>query len=1190
MTASTRSKAALALAAGLLLASVLSVPAAGSTSREVQNLSLTSDNPGELTISWDQPNPAAETYRIRWARADLEFLSYRFADETHRANEYPAGSLTSLTLSGLSEGVSYKVQMRNRYGPGSAGPWSDTLTVTVASTPVEPPTQTQTSEPPTSEPQTQTSEPPTTEPQTTEPQTQTTEPSTETAQTVAASVSEPVGGDLPASTDTTGQVAADDAAHGVIETIEGSWDVDWFAAQLTAGDSYKIELIGGADEDTCTALALLLLGVYDADGDLVDGTGWDHTDRGGDYFGATFTAAATGTYYIAASSEHIAGFGIGSYIVALTAAGDGADQRIDTIADTGCRPEPAAETQTDDNNDDGDGDGEGQGASDGVQTKTGTRIGKGGGNKGDNRIGTRAPPDPPTNVTATGIRWDQVTLNWDAPVGHTVTQYAITRSVQGSGSFETLDTIAGDVTTFTDRTVERGTTYTYSIRARNNDGVSSATSLLGRLDVAVPAEGPVLVANLPAPGITSVLASGARRYQAFTTGPNPAGYDLSNANVTINGSSNSAAKARVDVLADLHGQPGDVLFELTNDGNRDFDAKTNGEIRFDAPRGAHLHGNSRYWIRVQSTGTDDLKLWTKPSGALATTSQPGWSIDGDMRQHYTLDDFPGGVGDVMLDVGPSGDPVFTKAAEAGRALITHVRGEARALPAGSEPAGSDFPTDASTAGVVSVGGTVYGTLTEADDRPLSDAAIAACATSGACTRGDYRKGDWFRIDGLECGRRYRVEVDFGGDFNTGGSIQLWDSSWGSRGDVSDSNHDGTAIMEFECEHAWTMPAKHWVHVDADSGVVRHAGVPNASSLYFGAYSVTVTDITDDPVKLMVSNLAQRNTGSVTGCWNDEVTPSVLYTDASVFQGLSFPPGPPTQSQCEAFSNSSGADIEWETRGSNSNAYARVGTVLDLSGDTPQLGAVFTQAIDFTTGSNSGGYELDSIEVDIRMGRKIRDVRTLNYQIDGPRTDDPNFADELDRITVQGEGTGQYTATLTGSTAGRPRIFLTKGSSFPTNRQELTTGHGGFVCELRRLPSYEPQAMDFTSAIDPDDGLVTGIARVTMDWTDRLHAEGCPTLAASTRYWVVFSSYDPDIWQTTRPVAFWKFGDAGPLPNEWYLVRKANSTSHDSSSQTGWSIGDAAWIRTHAQVDFGNWAEHNTSPKRPLAIAIHASAN
>ena len=97
-------------------------------------LRLSSDAPGALTIRWDTPSPAPSDYRIVWAPADQGFPSWSAPNETLRGNEYPDGSATSLTLTGLTKGIEFKARMRARYNTGEyadarwSGPWTATVT------------------------------------------------------------------------------------------------------------------------------------------------------------------------------------------------------------------------------------------------------------------------------------------------------------------------------------------------------------------------------------------------------------------------------------------------------------------------------------------------------------------------------------------------------------------------------------------------------------------------------------------------------------------------------------------------------------------------------------------------------------------------------------------------------------------------------------------------------------------------------------------------------------------------------------------------------------------------------------------------------------------------------------------------------------------------------------------------------
>ena len=122
------------------------VALAQSDSGAVPNLRLSSATPGELTASWDAPDPAPSDYRIIWAEQGLDFLSYKNSNEANRGNEYPSGEKRSITLTGLTKGETFKVMARARYTNGGqnngpwSGPWTETMTTRVKDDPPAAPT------------------------------------------------------------------------------------------------------------------------------------------------------------------------------------------------------------------------------------------------------------------------------------------------------------------------------------------------------------------------------------------------------------------------------------------------------------------------------------------------------------------------------------------------------------------------------------------------------------------------------------------------------------------------------------------------------------------------------------------------------------------------------------------------------------------------------------------------------------------------------------------------------------------------------------------------------------------------------------------------------------------------------------------------------------------------------------------
>ena len=100
--------------------------------------------------------------------------------------------------------------------------------------------------------------------------------------------------DFAASTGTTGTVAVDGMAVG---KSDRDGDHDWFAVSLEAGNTYRIEVRGSETGDG-TLRFPMLVGMYDASGTFIAGTG---DDDGGEGIHSLelFTPTTTGTYYVA---------------------------------------------------------------------------------------------------------------------------------------------------------------------------------------------------------------------------------------------------------------------------------------------------------------------------------------------------------------------------------------------------------------------------------------------------------------------------------------------------------------------------------------------------------------------------------------------------------------------------------------------------------------------------------------------------------------------------------------------------------------------------------------------------------------------------------------------------------------------------------------------------------------------------
>ena len=136
--------------------------------------------------------------------------------------------------------------------------------------------------------------------------------------------------DFAADTGTTGEVTVGGSVTGEIEDngiYDSMTDRDWFAVELVAGKTYRIDLEGSSSGDG-TLRDPYLRGIHDAGGVLIDGT---PTNNGGDGYNSRlyFTAEETGTYYVAAG---VAIAHLGTYTLSVAEMTQAAD---DYAANTG---------------------------------------------------------------------------------------------------------------------------------------------------------------------------------------------------------------------------------------------------------------------------------------------------------------------------------------------------------------------------------------------------------------------------------------------------------------------------------------------------------------------------------------------------------------------------------------------------------------------------------------------------------------------------------------------------------------------------------------------------------------------------------------------------------------------------------------------------------------------------------------
>ena len=369
----------------------------------------------------------------------------------------------------------------------------------------------------------------------------------------AQSRSEPAAGDLPGTTDTTGLVALDQAARGRLTESAALWDTDWFAADLTAGRTYRIQVLGTPGVD-CTLLAPIVESVQDASGTVVAGTEWWDESREL-WSRLTFTPASDERYYISVVGEANYG-GVGTYIVALTDGGSGSDERITAIGSQGCVPEapvglglsevtggsvtlswtaPAhsaisgyrilrgadavslsviatdtgstATSYVDASASPSTTDvyavvalsaaGEGApsvSASTTTTSPTPNAEAKAGKSGSGPTLGPRSLPPASSTPGSTSLTltpsFDRVTLDWNTPSGDGVSGYRIWRGASAGALTVLVSDTGSTSTSYVDESVEEETTYHYAVAALNAGGAGPQSTSS--------------IATLPAPRVTSL--------------------------------------------------------------------------------------------------------------------------------------------------------------------------------------------------------------------------------------------------------------------------------------------------------------------------------------------------------------------------------------------------------------------------------------------------------------------------------------------------------------------------------------------------------------------------------------------------------------------------------------------------------------------------------------------------------------
>ena len=433
-------------------------------------------------------------------------------------------------------------------------------------------------------------------------------------------------------------------------------------------------------------------------------------------------------------------------------------------------------------------------------------------------------------------------------------------------------------------------------------------------------------------------------------------------------------------------------------------------------------------------------------------------------------------------------------------------------------------------------------------------------------------------------------MDFLGANVVGGSLDIFSSRLGEpvvpRSDLWDSNYDGHAVLDF-----WPVAvgiSTMYVQVESDNDMNRE----DDRNRYTGPYTITLSELPD--MQRMVSNLQQRASDRLTfynighlhhdGLTGHVKEMAIDFTTGShaagytldklaayISMGRRTVPGTATITGVSAANVAIGTPdsvvvddrtltvVEGDTTGVSYtvelSTLPSADVTVAITGASGTELTVSPASLTFTssnwdqaqTVTVTAAEDSDSTDDDITLvhtatGGGYTGVSAVTWV--AVRVDD----DEDSATADEPEDPGAPAIAIAGliPTKAAPQVAIY--SNHLTNDVPLVK-----LCHVERLTGYE-----------------TGLILGTGDWPDEMYAGTCAgvTLAASTKYWVVFKSVT-------------KF------PNTFYRVAQSNSNSEDPSGAAGWSIGNQTWSRLYTGSK-PNLAWKTVSGSHPLAIGVFAS--
>ena len=274
-------------------------------------------------------------------------------------------------------------------------------------------------------------------------------------------------------------------------------------------------------------------------------------------------------------------------------------------------------------------------------------------------VSAQTEPERPTDLTATAVDHDTVSLTWSHPDPASVDHYQVlSRTVGASTGLSQVGTAT--TTSFEHDGLEPESTYIYRVKPVNSAGEEGQRS--SRAEATTPAEETpaqepdptpvpdptpaqpqrsddkdqgniarsshnVLVSNIgQANNASSLGVSSFDQAQGFTTGADSAGYVLASIDIRIENSIHSILTgSNIPTVTIVEGTPtGTVAATLINPAS--ITANTTDDYTFTAPASTTLSGSTTYYV-VMEGGLAGLETARTNSDNEDSSGQSDWSID-----------------------------------------------------------------------------------------------------------------------------------------------------------------------------------------------------------------------------------------------------------------------------------------------------------------------------------------------------------------------------------------------------------------------------------------------------------------------------------------------------------------------------------------------------------------------------------